>query len=126
MKDEDRCPECGGSGSAIEHYPVGNLTQKPVGVRSQRVAVMMVAERLIEALMAFPENARIIEIRPSRIWRAGTMDAEFLVECEDFPAIAEGGVIPLITPSLTKKLNGTQGYTLFLDWNHTGMRQSGR
>lgn len=80
-------------------------------------AVIQVSEELIREALAMPDGAEIVDIRRSNE-RFGQY--EMLVDHPDLPAVAELGIIPLVTPTLTADFEKRPATWLTWDWDLPG------
>ena len=58
-----------------------------------KLARFKVSHELMRELLCLPENAQILHCMT-----IDPLSSEIFVECEDFPVVESGSIIPLITP----------------------------
>ena len=74
-----------------------------------RVKRLQISGELLKQALRIPENATIVQAKPGH----ALGDVEFVVECEQFPEVGNGEIIPFVTGQITetKQLCGCRNYS---------------
>lgn len=65
---------------------------------NRKLAKVFVTHELIRDALHFPDNAKILHILT-----IDPLKSQICIECEDFPEVKEGEIIPEISPVLEKR-----------------------